>query len=370
MARREGYDPAPGQRNPEKYPIVGANYNKYGEQQGYVYNPWTDLYDPDPRAQQQYYESAGLIEPEKKPPGMLETLAPLAAGAGALGVAQGFAKDPKGFISGIGGLFGGAESPIAEAAAVQAAAPTAGASTGLLGGASAPVATSAATGAPATAAELGATQAAPGGLLSGLPSLGTVAPLAGVAGGIALGARGIRDMYKGEPESYANVAKNPIGVGGRATLAIATGGLSELGRAVGLFGNKKQFKTEQRKLEGLQSQGVYVPQSLIDNSPQKGRSKDELIRRDLDPDFVGRDTNGNWVNNKFAQSRDVADLRPTDIVNYSAFAEKDPDWFKKSVEEREKIAAEALAAGAVSEGKGSIKIDWKKLEKPKEEAIE
>lgn len=75
-----------GVYKPEKYPqgSIGSYYQHYGEQPGYIYLPWKDRYVPDPKAQQQYLEESGLKEPEKKSPGVGETLGYTAAGAAAL----------------------------------------------------------------------------------------------------------------------------------------------------------------------------------------------------------------------------------------------------------------------------------------------
>ena len=58
----------------------------------------------------------------------------------------------------------------------------------------------------------------------------------------------------------------------------------------------------------------------------------------------------------------MADLRGEDIVNYATFAENDPDWFKKPLEQRLAIANGALQAGAVKEHHGTVDVDWKKYQ--------
>lgn len=127
------------------------------------------------------------------------------------------------------------------------------------------------------------------------------------------------------------------------------------------LGDKDQWKTEKKKLQKLQKGGTFVPEALLAQMLTRGRSKAELIRQDLAPDFVGRDAGGNWANNVFAQSRNEADLRPEDIVGYAAFAEKDKDWFNKPLDARLAEAKKALDAGAVREAKGSISVDWNKI---------
>lgn len=134
-----------------------------------------------------------------------------------------------------------------------------------------------------------------------------------------------------------------------------------IGALVNKLGDKDRWKTEKKKLEKLQKSGAFIPENLLASMPTRGRSMDELIRKDLAADFVGRDTQGNWANNLFAKSRLESDLRPEDIVGYAAFAEKDKDWFNKPLETRLAEAKKALDANAVREAKGSITVDWNKV---------
>lgn len=226
------------------YPFTGANYAQYGEVPGYIYYPWTDEYYTDPQAVQSYYEQNNLVEPTPKAPGLLSQLAPVAGAGLAMGVGQGLAKDPSGFIGGIkdtiGGLFdlSGGDTVASQAANVASSSPVAEATTttgsglfGLGGGAEAPIASSVETGAPMTASQL-ASGTSPG-LLSGVGAMPTL-PLAGVAAGIGLGAKGLYDTFKGDE------TKGPLDWASRGTIGIATGGLSEGYRALDkLFGSNK-----------------------------------------------------------------------------------------------------------------------------------
>lgn len=91
MAVQEGYrdyNPTPGPQQPDKYPApVGNNYQQYGEQQGYVYDPYSDTYYPDPQVSEDYYSETGLVKQDKKP-GMGEYIGPIAMGAGAIAAGQ------------------------------------------------------------------------------------------------------------------------------------------------------------------------------------------------------------------------------------------------------------------------------------------
>lgn len=149
-----GYNPTPGPKNPGKYPFVGPSYNYYGEQQGYIYDPYSDNYVPDPKVQNQYYEENGLKEDE---PGYMDALLPIAGAGVSYGLAQGFANNPSGFVSGIGEMIPswGASAPAATSAAPAAtsAGTTAAANTGLISSGSS--AASGAAGATATESALG-----------------------------------------------------------------------------------------------------------------------------------------------------------------------------------------------------------------------
>lgn len=73
--------PQRGPQNPGKYPIEpGPKYQYYGEQPGWVYDPYSDTYLPDPKESQEYYEESGLKEKEEEPPGVGEQLAYTGAG--------------------------------------------------------------------------------------------------------------------------------------------------------------------------------------------------------------------------------------------------------------------------------------------------
>jgi hypothetical protein len=108
----------PGAQNPSRYPQIGPNYQYYGEQAGWVYNPWTDSYQPDPNAQQKYAEDMGLTEPT---PGLFESVLPIAAASTALGVGTSIGGEIPGLF-GIGG--GSTPTPPTPAGAGAATPPT------------------------------------------------------------------------------------------------------------------------------------------------------------------------------------------------------------------------------------------------------
>lgn len=121
-----------------------------------------------------------------------------------------------------------------------------------------------------------------------------------------------------------------------------------------------KWKTEGNRLKKLQEQGIEIPEGFsLPTILPRGRTKDELVRKDMPEDFVGFAPDGGWVNNKFARSRNIKDLQGTDIVGYSAWFEKyGNDWMKLKPEQREQIAQTALNNNAVKEHKGTIDITW------------
>ena len=73
--------------NPSKYPVpTGRGYSIYGEQPGWIYNPWEDRYIPDRKMQGQYAIDSGAADKPKTQPGLGATIGTGAAvvGTGAL----------------------------------------------------------------------------------------------------------------------------------------------------------------------------------------------------------------------------------------------------------------------------------------------
>lgn len=182
------------------------------------------------------------------------------------------------------------------------------------------------------AGALGGTEAVGGFGSYAMPALGAL--LAAEVG--TQGWEGVNKIRKGKDLSFRE----------QVALALPTFGTSFLYNPVKGYFDKDMWKTEGNRLRD-----VGAPQALIDQMPTRGRSKEELIE-------IERQNNGNVA---FAESRNEADLRPVDIVNYAAFAENDPTWFKRSMDDRLKYADQALKAGAVREHHGTIDVDFSKL---------
>ncbi len=212
------------------------------------------------------------------------------------------------------------------------------------------------------------------GALEGMPIIGnggttTAAANSGYLGGATGSLLGAAGLAAGAYTGYQQFkgAKNVLKGGDLSTmqqiaLALPTFGASFAYNPIKKkFFDKNRWKTEKDNIDRLVKGGTYIPQNLIDSMPTRGRTFDEMERKDFGGDYIGFDSKGNWVNNKFNKSRNVADLRAHDIVNFSTFAKNDPEWFKKSLDERLKVADEALKQGTVSEGRGEVKVDWSRF---------
>jgi hypothetical protein len=124
-----------------------------------------------------------------------------------------------------------------------------------------------------------------------------------------------------------------------------------------------KWKTEGNRIKKLLDQGVAIPEELQYRMNQKrGIRKSELINKNFADDFVGQTDQG-WVNNKFNNSRNEADMRYEDLMPYATFYEKfGNDWLGKFNEgQRRAITQKAIDSGAVREHHGTVDVDWNKV---------
>lgn len=351
------------------YPFVGENYRQYGDVAGYVYNPYDDEYYLNANDYQSYLQQTGQAP---KKPTLAQQVLPIAAGAGAMALGSGLVSNPSGTIQGIANIPGMIADKVssgynaltslgsgagASAAPAAAAAAAPAAQTSIAGALPIDQAANDAFNAGANAAQPGFMQGW-GGTALGAAGLGLGAynALQGIKKGnelqAGLGGLGAAAGFNALAGSSLGAglgltALGPVGWAAMAALPVAASFLGGLG-------DKDQFKTEGDRLSKLREQGVFVPQGMEAERLTKGRSKEELIALER--------SRGEAGNVKFAESRNEADLRPVDIVGYAAFAEQDPTWFQKPLEERLAIADQYLKAGAVREAKGSIYLDPSKLQ--------
>lgn len=233
------------------------------------------------------------------------------------------------YLSGLGGSGAAAAGATAATAATGAAIPAAPTilGAGAVGG---------------SGAAAGGAGAAAGGLGSG--AMGMLGPAAGIGAGalMAYGSvRGIDKIMKGEEMNF----------GEQAALALPTFGASLL---YNKFRRKPKTEVEDKRVRELTEKGVRG----FDKIFKKTDDPNAWYRNDLAADHIGMAQDGEWNNNKFAQSRDVNDLRAEDVWGYGAWGEKfGNQWLEgASEEQRRQIANEALKRQLIKEHHGTIDI--------------
>lgn len=314
-----GYLPdKPGPQQPNKYVRVGPNYMKWGEIPGFIYDYSIDRYRRDPKVDQEL----GFT---KKEPSLTDSLTPIAAIAGGTALAT---EGGKAIIPGIKGLLGSGAAKTASTAATDAALPAATTTTAAAEGAGA-------WGLPS---------------LSGAGGVGA-GPLALIGLATALGGRSAYKMLKGESKAWGK--SSLADKAGRVILGNATGGLSEIANK--FSGDKNRWTTEKDRISDLANQGYT---GLPDYSNlTSGRSKEQLVNE-------AKATGGNV---QFAQTRNEGTLTPQDIVGYASIIEKAGP--QATIDQKLKLATDALAAGAVREHHGTIDVDWSKVNTKKPQEI-
>lgn len=198
-------------------------------------------------------------------------------------------------------------------------------------------------------------QSAPGSFsLSGIGTTGNLLlPAAG-----ALGMGDILLNKRGPKRGAVQGALSGAAIGstfGMPIVGAGVGGLIGLGK--GLLDRKPRTNVEQDRWKKLGSLGYSVPNGY-DNPAAKRR---QLFDTTLAPDFVGNSpTSKEWVNNKFAKSRNEKDLVGKDLVGYATFLEKfGKEWQDNySLDQKEKIAQKALDLGLVNEHHGTVDVKY------------
>lgn len=120
-----------------------------------------------------------------------------------------------------------------------------------------------------------------------------------------------------------------------------------------LFGGPRT-KIEEKRWDKLKRYGFNVPKWVEDES-----KKFDVYRKDLPPDFVGYDKEGNWVNNKFAKSRSEKDLTGGDLGQSAAMYETFGNmWDAASQDTKKAIGDIALGNNQVKEFRGTLDVQW------------
>jgi hypothetical protein len=330
-----GYNPGSGQQQPTKYPFVGEAYRKYGEQAGWVYDPYSDKYRPDPNAQKQLYEQQGLIA---KQPGLGETLLPIGLSAGAIFGAKAIGEKIPEYIGSIGseakGLLGfGAP----EAAGTQLGSATT-AATGATSGAGV-----------ATPNLIGATKvpgaASGGGLFSvgGIGSAGNgILPVAGAVGAYDLANRNV-----GPGRGFVQGAASGAAIGsffGAPGAAIGAGIGGGVGLIKSFFDNPSVKEQVKDRWSGLAKSGDPATQSYA----QQYLAYLDSPQAKIDAEQV----------NTFDGKKEAGTLRAEDVWGgHGMFKTFGSDWLNKySEDQRRKISQEMINQNLLTSEKGDIKV--------------
>lgn len=343
----------PGAKTPEKYQFVGDNYNIYGEQPGWIYNPWQDKYIPDPKAQKEFGEQQGLIEPEKAEPGLLSVLAPIAGTGLALTAGQSLGKEIPGLLG--FGAEAAAETVPAVTGGLTSATGATGATSSLAGAAGGSAAVPVGTAANGGTLMSDGTILAGGGEFFSLGSEGLLGagpmPLGNYLPGIA-GAVGAYDLFSNKKHGTGGAAQGALsGAGIGFTLGGPVGagigaGVGALAGYFGNFGDVDAYKTEWKRKKELFDKGI-ISEAQLGPEPKSGRSKEELIAE-------AQATGGNVT---FAGSRNESDLKAADIQGYATILE---EAHKRGIPPLQ-LAEMALQSGAVREHHGTIDVEWGKV---------
>ena len=122
-----------------------------------------------------------------------------------------------------------------------------------------------------------------------------------------------------------------------------------------------KWKKEGGRVKKLLEAGVEVPEQFRARMyQQRGLKKSELINPNYDINFQGMTPDG-YVNNKFENSRNEADMTYETLAPYAVWAEKRNDWWKLSDGQRRAITDAAQKAGAIREHHGTVDVDWDKV---------
>lgn len=113
---------------------------------------------------------------------------------------------------------------------------------------------------------------------------------------------------------------------------------------------------EKKRWERLKSYGFDVPKpEWVDTKDAAKKGEDKTLAKD----FVGYNQQGQWVNNKFANSGKDADLRAQDIQEFATnFETFGRPYQVLSPEKRQQIMDIALQNNLVREHHGTVDISW------------
>ena len=222
-----------------------------------------------------------------------------------------------------GGLFGGAGTAAGVGSGVAS-----GVGAGLAGAVpAAPIGISA-TSVP------GAAAAAPGFIGSGAAGL---AVPAAVAGATYLGGKAAYDMFRGRE----------MDLPGRAILGVATGGISEVGKALGFWGGKNTTRTQEDRWGKLADQGAVTPEQLAAKQADLQRSAKE---RSQDP-LTGKKWDLQTAQDRVKAGGTAADEFGLVYGNFKTFGK---DWDAYTPDQKRAIITANAQAGNYTSDKGDV----------------
>lgn len=366
-------------RDPSRYPTkVGGNYE--GEVKGYIYDPWNDKYIPNPKDQQEFLENEGAAEKQPKPMSVGETAGITGGvGLGTAAITYGATKYIAPMLeptSSSGGLLQGAGEGAGQVGAQgggQVAAQGAGeigstsAQGGLLNGGSSGSGVASPTGVSATRVGTdGATTTAS-------------EPLSYV-GPAVLGALWANQTYeqggkeivqgKGKSKDWQNFLINTSPFWWANYIA------RMFGTSIGTLLNAPKTEVEDKRLKSLAGRLVenqLDPNLILTPFLPVSDNREQQLNKNIEEtglseDFKGWD-NGRFINNKWLKSGEVSDLTGIDLHGYAKITESLLDSGKITADmppldvkkAQFDYADRVAAAGAATEGKGTIDIDQDKL---------
>jgi hypothetical protein len=275
MAIPSGKFPSPD----PKYPFVGANYQKYGEADGYIYDPYTDKYYINPETYKETaYKTGAMKKPENT--GLMATLIPIVGVAGATEIAKALGVKAVPALSDLWGTVKGAVNAtdvanIVKPMGFESALPEF--STGL---SDASQITTGLEDLSSGISEIGSDAASTGGEFSGFAEggggaggateaatggVGTLGGLLGVASG-PLAAMGIaKGMQQGGMKGAATGGLSGAGFGAGLGTMVLPGVGTALGALIGgLFGGGAGFMGNKPKIK------KYDPQQALATAQLKG----------------------------------------------------------------------------------------------------
>jgi hypothetical protein len=365
------YDPPAGPQMPNKYPTaVGNNYRKYGEQQGKIYDPYTDkYYNPNPNSpeRKKYFQDMGQIAKDPKEASLADQVIPAAATMGAIYGAKTLGEQAPGFIGDkLGGLFSGSGS------AASTTAPT--------------VATAGANTAPALATPeilSAGRSAADAGLAADAANAGsawTNTSTASNVGGALATAKGAYDTQRGWEHGGEGLRSGTTTLGaGIGTLVggpLGTAAGAAIGNTIGYGLQGSGWKNDAALLAatGLMASPLIIARRLgfnpIHKTTKQVQQEHSQQLSELDPNnaawqnYIGGMRN--QVTNKEApyagkyktfDEYKKAGLQANDLTGvYGNLKTFGPDWSKMSFADKQKVTQALIDANMYKSKKGEVVV--------------